>query len=143
MKETREKTVEGVLYKAGIGLLLGLPCIWLISRFIPASWRLWELPCFFHVTTGLYCPGCGGSRAIRALLGGRLLESLYYHPLVLYAAAWYVIFMGSQTLMRVTGGAVRGITYRHRYLAAGGILVLLHVLIKNAALIFWNVPFMA
>lgn len=30
-----------------------------------------------------YCPGCGGSRAVRALAGGHILESLRYNPNVL------------------------------------------------------------
>lgn len=44
-----------------------------------------SLPCLFHAMTGLYCPGCGGTRAVGYLLQGRLLLSLRYHPLVLYA----------------------------------------------------------
>lgn len=43
-------------------------------------------PCLFHWITGLYCPGCGGTRAIGALLQGQLLKSFCYHPFVLYAA---------------------------------------------------------
>ena len=29
-------------------------------------------PCLFHLVTGAYCPGCGGTRALLALLHGRL-----------------------------------------------------------------------
>lgn len=41
-------------------------------------------PCLFHSLTGLYCPGCGGTRAVRSLLKGDLRMSFQYHPLVLY-----------------------------------------------------------
>lgn len=44
-------------------------------------------PCLFHLLTGLYCPGCGGTRALRALLAGNLALSFMYHPLVPYIAA--------------------------------------------------------
>ena len=44
------------------------------------------VPCLFHTFTGLYCPGCGGTRAVSALLHGHVLQSFYYHPLVPYAA---------------------------------------------------------
>lgn len=44
-------------------------------------------PCLFHLMTGLYCPGCGGTRAVRALFRGDLAMSFQYHPLVLYMAA--------------------------------------------------------
>ena len=30
------------------------------------------LPCFFHMFTGLYCPGCGSGRACYNLLHGQI-----------------------------------------------------------------------
>lgn len=44
-------------------------------------------PCLFRRLTGLYCPGCGGTRALRYLLQGQVMKSLYYNPLVVYMAA--------------------------------------------------------
>lgn len=44
-------------------------------------------PCLFQRLTNLYCPGCGGTRAVLALLRGDVLLSLKYHPLVVYGAA--------------------------------------------------------
>ena len=43
-------------------------------------------PCLFHVVTGAYCPGCGGTRAFLALLHGRVADSIWLNPLVLYMA---------------------------------------------------------
>ena len=39
-------------------------------------------PCLFHLATGYYCPGCGGTRAITSLLHGQILNSFLYHPVV-------------------------------------------------------------
>ena len=50
-------------------------------------------PCLFHRLTGLYCPGCGGTRAINYLLHGQIVKSIQYHPLVLYMA--FVIVLES------------------------------------------------
>lgn len=36
-------------------------------------------PCFFRRITGFYCPGCGNSRSVRALLNGQLWFSLRYN----------------------------------------------------------------
>lgn len=49
-------------------------------------WRNGRIPCLFHEITGLYCPGCGGTRALKALLKGEFLLSFLYHPFVLYGA---------------------------------------------------------
>lgn len=59
---------------------------------------VWErgIPCIFHAVTGLYCPGCGGTRALKVFLKGDFWLSFQYHPIIVYtvvivlleAAAW-------------------------------------------------------
>jgi len=34
------------------------------------TWTGWGIPCFFHLLTGLKCPGCGVSRMVLSLLRG-------------------------------------------------------------------------
>ena len=38
-------------------------------------------PCPFHWLTGLYCPGCGSTRALHQLAHGNLAAALGYNPL--------------------------------------------------------------
>ena len=38
--------------------------------------------CPLHDLTGLYCPGCGGTRSLTALLHGKLLLALHENPAV-------------------------------------------------------------
>ena len=38
------------------------------------------LPCMFHLTTGMPCPGCGLTRSVMSLLRGNVQESLLFHP---------------------------------------------------------------
>ena len=40
--------------------------------------------CAFRRVTGLYCPGCGGTRALAELSHGHLIGSFLCHPLVIY-----------------------------------------------------------
>lgn len=40
------------------------------------------LPCPFHILTGLYCPGCGNSRALLALFSLHPAEALRYNYLM-------------------------------------------------------------
>lgn len=46
-----------------------------LSAFLP--------PCPFHWATGLWCPGCGSGRAVRALLTGDILGAINYNPLMM------------------------------------------------------------
>lgn len=61
------------------------------------------IPCLFQVITGLYCPGCGGTRALIYLMRGQIVKSFRYHPLVPYMAAVVlieVISYGASKLFR-------------------------------------------
>lgn len=51
------------------------------------------IPCLFRILTGLYCPGCGGTRALKALLHGNLCLSFCYHPLVPYLAFFVPVLL--------------------------------------------------
>lgn len=37
-------------------------------------------PCVFRKATGIYCPGCGSTRALRALFAGDFLAAFRYNP---------------------------------------------------------------
>ena len=52
----------------------------ILSRFSPTRIKL--PPCFFHELTGIYCPGCGSTRATRRLLCGDVVGAFRYNPLL-------------------------------------------------------------
>ena len=41
--------------------------------------------CLFSQTLHLYCPGCGGTRAVQALITGDILRSVMSNPIPVYA----------------------------------------------------------
>lgn len=41
-----------------------------------------HIPCGVHDILHLYCPGCGGTRALSYLLRGQVMRSLYYNPAI-------------------------------------------------------------
>ncbi|MGN0677116.1 MAG: DUF2752 domain-containing protein [Ruminococcus sp.] len=46
--------------------------------------RFFILPCVFHMLTGYYCCGCGGTRSFFALLHGNISKSIRYNPIVVF-----------------------------------------------------------
>ncbi|HTA66586.1 MAG TPA: DUF2752 domain-containing protein [Xanthomonadaceae bacterium] len=48
-------------------------------------------PCPFHALTGLYCPGCGSTRALYSLLHGDLPQALAMNPLLVIALPWVAL----------------------------------------------------
>lgn len=50
------------------GILIGVGVIALFTLYPPD--RYLYLPCLFHLTTGLHCPGCGSTRAVSSFISG-------------------------------------------------------------------------
>ena len=102
------------------------------------------LPCPFHALTGAYCPGCGGTRAVRALLAGKWLRSFVLHSFVPYAALLSGWFMISQTIERVSGSRIRiALRFRDVYIWIALLLIVVNCLVKNLALFVWHVDLLA
>lgn len=55
--------------------------------------KVWIFPfCVIHQLTGLYCPGCGSTRATYWLLHGDIVKALKYNALYIIALPLMVIF---------------------------------------------------
>ena len=95
-----------------------------------------QMPCLFQMMTVLYCPGCGGTRAVRALLSGHPVLSFLYHPVVPYMASVAVWAAASWILYFATGNRRfrPELDDRIAYAAAG--IVILNFIIKNGLLVF-------
>lgn len=133
-----KKSEEDILYGIGLVALLlvllgALACV--IFHYNPMT-PLFGVGCGFRASTGFYCPGCGGTRAVYALFHGKLLESLYCHPAVLPSLLFYLIFMGSHTIEKLFHPkGFHGIKYRHLYTFVIVGLLLFNFLLKNILLI--------
>lgn len=69
----------------------GVICFLLLFVIFP---RTSLAECWFYRYTGWYCPACGGTRAVLALMKGQLFHSFCYHPLVLYSLVCYLFILG-------------------------------------------------
>ncbi len=118
-----------------IGLAAGLSYLWAVKYFLPPGVQV----CTLYGTTGLYCPGCGGTRAFMALFHGNILAAFYYHPAAMYGVFFYLTYFISQTLMRISKGKVKGLKMRPLYLYIMLALVVLNFVIRNALLLIWNI----
>lgn len=96
-----------------------------------------KLPCLFHEFTGFYCPGCGGTRAVKALLSGHPLISFLYHPLILYcvlAALWLsVSYIRGNFFGEISCDTkdTAGPGLHDGYVYAGIAIILINFIVKN------------
>ena len=136
----RQRTLEDELYRVGLVILgalaVGIPCLYLFlsGRDLTLS------VCLFRLLFGIYCPGCGGTRSVNALLHGHLLESLWYHPLVLYCAVLYLCFMVTWTAAKFhVFGLSRGIRFRSGYLYGMLVIVGGNFILKNILKFYFGI----
>ncbi len=92
-------------------------------------------PCLFHLTTGLYCPACGGTRAVRALLRGNLKMSFQYHPIVLYMAAVILAEAASFVISKVTKNPRWYLGHELGFVYGGIAVLMVNWIFKNYMLI--------
>lgn len=124
----RVRTNEDILYYVGLALLVTAGLVIFVVYFFDIE--LW--PCLFHVTTGFFCPGCGGTRAVKYMLTGHFLKSLYYQPAILPATVVFLIFMVTHTIQRIfPQGRIKGIRFRMVYVYVFLGLLVLNIIMKN------------
>ena len=75
--------------------------VWLSN---PTDGGAYDLPtCIVKLTTGLDCPGCGGTRAFYYLMHGNLAQAARYHAPAVFAAPFLVWLYVAWAVKRVTG----------------------------------------
>lgn len=142
MRERKKE--ENALFFIGwafIGILL---FIYIFCRIFSIPLLKINGPCILHMLFGIYCPGCGGTRSISALLHGHLWDSFICHPLVPYTTivgGWFLI---SQTIERISKHKIKiALRYRDIYLWIALGIVVVNFILKNVLLFVWNIDLLA
>lgn len=140
-------------YRLGIFLFIAGIIVSFLQNFEVINFSQLLYPCMFHQITGLFCPGCGGTRAFTSLLQGHFISCFIYHPFVFYCFVMYVLFMTSHTLEKVYVFGTRrtfltdkkkaprkifitrGLSFRITYVYFGIVIILLQWMVKNLFLL--------
>lgn len=99
--------------------------------------------CLFHEFFHLYCPGCGGTRAVDALLQGKFLHSLLYNPFILYTAlvfVYYYIAAGYTFLVKRDGKIYYKISNWILFFAP--VLIIGYFVLRNLLLVYFHIDFL-
>jgi len=79
---------------AQVGALSAVAGACLLWRFPPAQSGFYpRCPVFLFLH--IQCPGCGGTRAVAALLHGRLGEALHWNALLVILLPWIAVFLAA------------------------------------------------
>lgn len=131
---------DNFLYKIGTIILLVAILFLSIIHIFQINYHFFSLPCLFYKITGLYCPGCGGTRSVHALMDGHLISSIKYNPIVLYGVFIYLWYMISNTIEYVSKHKIKiGMKYHDIYLWIGLAILILFCLIRNFILLVYGI----
>lgn len=94
----KEKNLNDYVYISVIITVLVLIMFYIIYVLIgkPPIFNCW-----IYENFGIYCPGCGCTRALINLFKGNIIKSLYYNPTVLYAVIVLIIYLVGNTIAKV------------------------------------------
>lgn len=115
-------------------LLLAALLFW---KYSPALQTL-HAPCVIHEVLHLYCPGCGGTRAVYELLNLHWLRSFLIHPIVLFIAVILTeYYIGAIiTLIRNNGKRYYYLRVWFCYVALG--IIVLNTVLRNVLLVCFH-----
>ena len=124
------------------------PAAWITLAVLAGAFRLWRFVlgeptvsrCWIWEHWHVYCPGCGGTRALMALARGQLGQALRYHPPVvvtLFLAAAYLL---TQTVWRLRGRRGWTLHYRPWWPALLVGLFLVNCLVRNVLWLGFGIP---
>ena len=96
--------------RAGKRLGPARTAMWLVAfasaacllRFPPGAASLYPR-CPVHDLFGVLCPGCGGTRAVAALLRGRLREAFAWNAMITLLAPFTTVFAAAESIERLRG----------------------------------------
>ncbi len=88
-------------------------------------------PCIFHAMTGLYCPGCGSTRALYCLIHGDLGAAFRFNPLLLISLPFFAYAIGAPLAEHYLG--LRRLRIELKASASWGILItiLVYSVLRN------------
>ena len=87
-----------------IGGVIAIAAVITLNRIDPTRTRLFP-PCPFHALTGLFCPGCGSTRATHHLLHGRVGTAFGYNPLVVAGLPFLALALARELRRWIAGNA--------------------------------------
>ncbi|MGN0159477.1 MAG: DUF2752 domain-containing protein [Brotaphodocola sp.] len=104
---------------------------------------IFRIPCLFHALTGLYCPGCGGTRAVKYLLQGQILTSIQYHPLVFYMAVVITVELLTWIAAKLCGSPRLFLGHGNLFIYLGIAVTAVNWILKNVLLIIFGIDLLS
>ena len=99
---------------------------------------IYNSKCYFYNELGIFCPGCGGTRAFEMLLYGKLIKSFIYHPVVMYSFLVFVISTISYWIHIITNKKIKYYELTVKELVIIDFIFIFNFIIKNILVFYFQ-----
>lgn len=101
-----------------------------------------SIPCIFRATLHLYCPGCGGTRSLKALLDFDFIRSFLYNPFILYLILIALYYYIGSTVAILTKFKIIPFHFKYWMLYIGLALFIINCIIKNIIAVYYGIDYL-
>lgn len=91
--------------------------------------------CGVYSSIGLYCPGCGITRATILISQGHFIQSFLMHPFPMVALCIFTIYIIKNTLSIATDGKIKMIPFEPKLVLGPLLLIILNVIVRDLLLL--------
>lgn len=99
-------------------------------------------PCTLKTHLHLYCPGCGGTRAVAYLLHFHIIESLLCNPLVIFMAACMVYYYFKTLFFLIKQQGDAQFDIHLGFLWAFLVILIVFCLVRNVLLVNFGIDYL-
>ena len=123
-------TIVARRWTANVVAFAGLVAVVLLREFPPAAYAFYpRCPIFFW--THLSCPGCGGTRALAALLQGQFGEAMRWNAMVVVLLPVAAVFLAVTYWRAVHAETFRWPSVSNRLLMAALVVTGVFTVVRN------------
>ena len=132
------KRREGKIFLA-VHLCLLLICL-LFPLYVAFADRFFSFRfgCVFHDYLSLYCPFCGGTRAISSLLRFQFWNAIRYNVLVVGLVIWALV-LDVTVLVRLLKNKDKLLRFPHWGWIVMIVILVMFMILRNALMIIWGI----
>ena len=134
---------ERPIWIIGIILFSLLIGVGIVNRLAPEFLEQSSPSCFVRQHVGMYCTGCGATRAVLAVLRGQFLQSLYFNVVVMYVIVFYGIYVLRGAVYFISKGKYMYMKFHTAYVFVGLGIVVVQAIVKNVALFVYHYTWMS
>ena len=99
-------------------------------------------PCLSNTYLHIYCPGCGGTRALTSLLRLSFVESCMCNPIVIYIFIIFLYYYIKNTLYILSNGKFSPFVFKTSIVYIALIILFTNFILRNVLAIFFNIDYL-